>query len=78
MSLSPRVAEALLEAEGCLRNALHHASRSESPQVITAIAKVLQQVENVNKEQKLREGIDSLIKKDRRFGHNDDIGGLFL
>ena len=78
MSLSPRVSEALLEAEGCLRNALHHASRSESPQVITSIAKVLQMVQSIEKEQKLADSISGLLKNDRKKGHNDDIGGLFL
>ena len=65
-----------MEAEGCLRNALHHASRSESPHTITSIAKVLQMVQNIEKEQKLADSISGLIKNDRKKGHNDGIDWL--
>ena len=78
MSLSPRVKDALIEASGALRNALHHASRSETPHTISSIARVLQQVESVERETKLNDSISGLFKNDRKKGYNDDIGDLFL
>ena len=47
MTLSKQVEESLNEAQGCLRNALAFAARSEEPYISKHIADVMFQIENL-------------------------------
>ena len=63
MALSQNVKDSLDEAQGALRSALYHASRSEKPIIAKKIADVLLSVENVIKIEQMSDSMEEMIKK---------------
>lgn len=61
MALSQSVQDALTEAQSHLRNALAYAARQERPVVCSSIAKIMSELESIEKYDQL---FDSLEGKD--------------
>jgi hypothetical protein len=72
MTLGSQVKESLKEAEANLRNALHWASRTERPMVISVIADLISRIESV-------QNTDSILDKleNRKFGDTGMFGPIF-
>jgi len=72
MALGQQVEESLKEAEASLRNALHWASSTERPMVISVIADLISRIESV-------QNTDSILDKleNRKFGDNGFFGTVF-
>ena len=60
MAFTPKVQESLDEAKGCLRNALHHAAKNESPTALTSISKLIAQLDALGEVDSL---LDAMSKK---------------
>ena len=72
MALGSQVEESLKEAEASLRNALHWASRTERPMVISVIADLISRIEAV-------QNTDAILDKleNRNPGSNGYFGSMF-
>ena len=73
MALGSQVEESLKEAEASLRNALHWASRTERPMVISVIADLISRIESV-------QNTDAILDKleNRGPGSSGSFGSMFL
>ena len=69
MALSSSTQEYLLEAEGCLRNALHWSAKNEKPFVSREISEMICRIDTLVKTDQL---LDKL--EDRMKGNGDDKG----
>ena len=72
MALGSQVEENLKEAEASLRNALHWASRTERPMVISVIADLIGRIESVMSTDSLLDKLES-----RKPGSSGDFGAFF-
>ena len=72
MALGTQVTESLKEAEASLRNALHWASRTERPMVISVIADLISRIESVQNTDALLDRLDN-----RKFGDTGMFGTFF-
>ena len=69
MALSQVTQENINEAEGIIRNALHHASRNERPYIIKELSKILWSLHQLESSDKVLDMVQDLdlqdnIKKD--------------
>ena len=71
MALSNSVQEALTEAQSHLRNALAYAARNERPIVCSSIAKLLTEIESIDKYDQLFDSLEgnSAGDTDNPFGN---------
>ena len=72
MALGSQVEESLKEAEASLLNALHWASRTERPMVISVIADLISRIESVQNTDAILDKLDS-----RKFGDTGMFGPFF-
>jgi len=63
MSLSQSVQESLDEASGALRNALFKASRSERPNTLTAITRLIHELDSISRTDELLDSLDNMIDR---------------
>lgn len=70
MALSQSVQDALTDAQSSLRNALAYAARNERPVVCTSIAKIMAEIESIERYDQL---FDSLENKEG----GSDYGNFF-
>jgi hypothetical protein len=70
MALSEKVKESLEEAQGYLRTALHHASRSEKAVVNKQIADTLLSVDSIIKYENITDNLEERLKN---FGFKGDL-----
>ena len=73
MALGSQVEESLKEAEASLRNALHWASRTERPMVISVIADLISRIESVQNTDAILDKLES-----RNPGSSGSFGSMFL
>lgn len=73
MALSQNVKDKLKEAEGVLREASYWAAKNESPATISAIARIIADINSVEKVDALHENLDNFFG---RMGFNP--GGEFF
>ena len=66
MTLSQPVQESLDEASGALRNALFKASRSERPNTLTAITRLIHELDTISRTDELLDSLDDMIDKVKR------------
>jgi hypothetical protein len=69
MTLSSSTQEYLLEAEGCLRNALHWSAKNEKPFVSSAISEMICRIDSLIKTDALMDQIENHMK-----GNGEDKG----
>ena len=72
MALSQSVQDALNEAQSHLRNALAYAARQERPVVCSSIAKIMAELESIEKYDQLFDSLESNGKDG-----NNPFGDLF-
>ena len=60
MALSQVTQENINEAEGIIRNALHHASRNERPYIIKELSKILWTLHQLDNADKVLDTLDEL------------------
>jgi hypothetical protein len=70
--LSQKVKEELLEAQSHLKNALHFASRNESPLTIKSLADLIYAIESIEKTQNLLDKLEN-----RKYGDSGMFGQFF-
>lgn len=76
--LSPKVQEALEDAQGNLRTALSFAARSEKPTVNRQIAEVMTAIECLLKVEEMCDKIEEMMKQMKKEnGDNSFFGGMF-
>ena len=64
MALSQSTQESINEAEGMIRNALHHASRNERPYIIKELAAILWSLNQLDGADKVLDHIQDLDIQD--------------
>ena len=72
MALSEPVQESMREAETHLRNALSFASRTERPNMVAHIAKLIAQIDNIISADEILDKIE-----ERQTGSNCTFGSLY-
>ena len=61
MALSKQVTESLVEAQGCIRNALAYAARQERTVTVNAIARILNDIETLQSFDEMLDKLDQEI-----------------
>jgi len=73
MSLSPQVQEHLNDAVSSVRAALWHGSKNERPSTLSSLAKILNEIDLITKQDDALDKIDSLMEdlKSGKFEEDD-------
>lgn len=75
MALSEKVEDKLKEAEGVLRDAVYWAAKNEKPATISAISKIILEIDALLKIDKFQDKLEDIINK--KNGENGFFGGIF-
>jgi len=75
MALSEKVEDKLKEAEGVLRDAVYWAAKNEKPATISAISKIILEIDSLLKIDKFQDKLEDIINK--KNGENGFFGGIF-
>jgi len=75
MALSEKVEDKLKEAEGVLRDAVYWAAKNEKPGTISAISKIILEIDSLLKIDKFQDKIEDIINKKNSEG--GFFGGMF-